>query len=418
METTYLQGLRLDDHTLTVPLVYDDESDSRSLSIFAQVITPEGGENLPYLVYLQGGPGFEAPRVAHNPASPGWLTAALKRYRVVMLDQRGTGRSTPVTPDLLEMGNTQTVADYLSHFRADAIVEDAEALRAHLGARPEQWNLLGQSFGGFTAVCYLSRHPESVHHAFFTGGLPPVTGHVDDFYSATFNKMRWLSENYYAHFPQDRERMRTLLQRAEAGDVVLPDGEIVTPSRIRSLGMDLGRNEGWQALHHLLEWDPTSLQLSYDLATNLPFSGRNPIYFLLHEACGANGATTNWSADRVMPSDFREDPTLLTGEHLHEAWCDTVPAWQPWADVTRALASRQWPKLFDPQILRDSNAQGAATIYVRDAFVPFELSMATVDLMPGIKQVITNGHEHNGLRAMGGDILDHMFDLADGRRYR
>lgn len=141
--------------------------------------------------------------------------------------------------------------------------------------------------------------------------------------------MRWLSENYYAHFPHDRERMQALLENAAAGNIVLPDGEVVSPSRIRSLGMELGRNEGWQVLHHLLEWDPQSEQMRYDLAGLLPFSGRNPLYFLLHEACGANGVITDWSADRVMPTDFRDDLTLLTGEHIRQEWCETVPAWQP-----------------------------------------------------------------------------------------
>ncbi|QRV01897.1 alpha/beta fold hydrolase [Arcanobacterium phocisimile] len=416
--TTYLQGLRLDDHTLRVPLVHHDAADTRTIEVFARVVTPTGGENLPFLVYLQGGPGFEAPRVALNPLSPGWLGAALKRYRVVMLDQRGTGRSTPVDSGLLSQGNTHEVAEYLSHFRADSIVEDAELLREHLGASTQQWNLLGQSFGGFTAVSYISTHPESVHRAFFTGGLPPVTGHVDEFYSATFNKMRWLSENYYSRFPHDRERMRNAVELAAAGEIVLPDGEVVSPSRLRSIGMDLGRNDGWLAIHNLLEWDPRSATFAHDLSAQLPFDARNPIYFLLHEACGANGVVTNWSAERVMPADFHEDSTLLTGEHVFGDWCETVPAWQPWAEVARELAQWRWTPLFDPDVLQTSGVRGAATIYLRDAFVPFELSMTTADLMPGVREIVTNSHEHNGLRAMGDDIFEHMCDVAEGIRYR
>ena len=38
-------------------------------------------------------------------------------------------------------------ADYLTHFRADSIVRDAEAIRLNLGV--EKWSILGQSFGGF-----------------------------------------------------------------------------------------------------------------------------------------------------------------------------------------------------------------------------------------------------------------------------
>lgn len=171
-----LQGLGLTEHTLTVPLT-TSPADPRTIDVFARVITREGGSALPYLVFLQGGPGSEAPRVAGNPATPVWLPEALKRYRVVMIDQRGTGRSTPVTEDLLATGSAEEVAEYLTHLRADAIVRDCEAFRTYLGATPEQWNLLGQSFGGFTATSYLSANASSLNAVFFTGGLPPVTGH-------------------------------------------------------------------------------------------------------------------------------------------------------------------------------------------------------------------------------------------------
>jgi len=52
-----------------------------------------------------------------------------------ILDQRGTGRSTPVGPEI--PGRTpQDQADYLTHFRADSIVRDAEHIRRELGAEP------------------------------------------------------------------------------------------------------------------------------------------------------------------------------------------------------------------------------------------------------------------------------------------
>ena len=61
-----------------------------------------------------------------------------------MLDQRGTGRSTPVgaLPGLAPAAQ----ADYLKHLRADSIVRDAECLRRALDV--DRWSVLGQSFGG------------------------------------------------------------------------------------------------------------------------------------------------------------------------------------------------------------------------------------------------------------------------------
>src|SRR5579859_1743977 len=91
---------------------------------------PEGREK-PFLVFFQGGPGFEATRPTRLPSGPGWVDRALKDFRVLMLDQRGTGRSTPV--GALEGRTPSEQADYLAQFRADSIVRDAEWIRRALG---------------------------------------------------------------------------------------------------------------------------------------------------------------------------------------------------------------------------------------------------------------------------------------------
>ena len=66
-----------------------------------------------------GGPGFEAPRLADQPP---WLKAALAVFRVILLDQRGTGLSTPVTQlSLQRLGPAEQQAAYLKHFRCACI---------------------------------------------------------------------------------------------------------------------------------------------------------------------------------------------------------------------------------------------------------------------------------------------------------
>src|SRR5690606_7316549 len=99
-----MPGLTIEEHTLTVPLVWGDPADARTIDVFAAVVSREGGETLPYLLFLQGGPGHEAPRAFGSPSSPAWLEAALTEHRVVLLDQRGTGRSTAVSDRDLERG--------------------------------------------------------------------------------------------------------------------------------------------------------------------------------------------------------------------------------------------------------------------------------------------------------------------------
>jgi pimeloyl-ACP methyl ester carboxylesterase len=406
-----LLDLTVEEHTLTVPLVWDDPADSRTIDIFARVVAREGGESLPYLVFLQGGPGHEAPRPFHSSTSPAWLDEALAHYRLVLLDQRGTGRSTPVG-DLAR--GTGAVAEHLTHLRADSIVRDCEAIREHLGAAT--WSVLGQSFGGFTTLAYLSTDASSLQDVFITGGLSAIGRHPDDVYALCYEKMRTTSERYYRRFPEHRDAMRRLVDLADAGDIVLPDGEVVSRSRLRSMGSALGTNDGWQTVWSLLERDPSSNAFRYDLMHAMPFDGRNPLYFAFHESSYADGHATRWSAERTEPSDFRDDPTLFTGEHIRRDWTETVPAFRPWRDVTLALAEHEWPSIYDAEAIAASGATGAAAVYVDDVYVPMEFSLETARLLPDVKLWVTSEHEHNGLRS--GPVLSRLIDLAQGRRLR
>ncbi|CAN0506886.1 unnamed protein product [Ectocarpus sp. 8 AP-2014] len=76
------------------------------------------------------------------------------------------------------MGGPETQAKFLENFRADSIVEDCEAVNKRQASQCSItlsfWTVLGQSFGGFCLLTYLSKHPGSLSAGLFTGGLPPV----------------------------------------------------------------------------------------------------------------------------------------------------------------------------------------------------------------------------------------------------
>ena len=90
-----LPGLVLTEHEISVPLDHA-QPDGAQISVFAREVADPDGRDKPFLVFFQGGPGFEASRPVGSPRSPSWLDRALKDYRVLLLDQRGTGRSAPV----------------------------------------------------------------------------------------------------------------------------------------------------------------------------------------------------------------------------------------------------------------------------------------------------------------------------------
>jgi hypothetical protein len=87
------------DHWLDVPLDRADPARG-TITVYAREVRAEPADGapdpleLPYLVFLQGGPGGRSPRPGAQ--SPPWLVWAVQRYRVLLVDQRGTGRSTPL----------------------------------------------------------------------------------------------------------------------------------------------------------------------------------------------------------------------------------------------------------------------------------------------------------------------------------
>ena len=402
-------GLVLTEHELSVPLDHD-RPDGERITVFAREVADPDGTDRPFLVFLQGGPGHEAARPTGHPSSPGWLDRALQDFRVLMLDQRGTGRSTPVGP--LPGLSAAEQADYLKHVRADSIVRDAELIRAQLGV--ERWSVLGQSFGGFCVMTYLSLAPEGLREAFVTGGLAPVGRHTDEVYRATYARMLDRNRRYYERYPEDRARVRALVERLDAEPLALPTGDRLTARRFRQAGNLLGMSDGAEELHALVELPADSPAFRHDVQDVLGFE-RNPIYAILHEASYADGVATRWSAARVMPPEYAEVPELLTGEHVYPWMFEDYAALAPLREAAELLAEHEWPRLYDAERLRENEVPVAAAVYANDPYVERTFSEETAALIRGACAWVTSEYEHNGLRADGDRILGRLIDLARGR---
>jgi pimeloyl-ACP methyl ester carboxylesterase len=402
-----LPGLVAIEHSFEIPLDHHDPAGER-IDVFARELADPDGRERPFLVYLQGGPGSEAPRPTRQPSAPGWLDRALKEYRVLMLDQRGTGRSSPVgtlaglTPD--------QQADYLAHFRADSIVRDAEWIRRALGV--EHWSVLGQSFGGMCITTYLSLAPDGLREAFITGGLPTLEADIDEIYAHTYRRVLDRNRRYYERYPADRERVVRLQDVISGQGLWLPSGDQLTWRRLRQLGQMLGMSDGAERLHYLLELPPDSPAFLHDVESAVGFA-RNPLYAVLHEAGWADGGATRWAAERVLPPDF-DAPHLFFSEHVFPWMFEDYGALVPLRDAAHLLAQREWTRLYDVDVLRDNQVPVAAAIYADDMYVERTFSERTAALIPGLRAWITNEYEHNGLRVDGERILGRLIELARG----
>ncbi|WAU83625.1 alpha/beta fold hydrolase [Streptomyces sp. Qhu-G9] len=429
MSTSYRQpGVVLSDRRFTVPLDHDAPA-GETIELYAREVvgSDKAHQDLPWLVYLQGGPGFGANRFVGKQA---WLGRALEEYRVLLLDQRGTGSSTPANRQTLPLrGGPREQADYLALFRADSIVRDCEAIRpAVTGGAP--WAVLGQSFGGFCATHYLATAPEGLSTALITGGLPTLDGHADDVYRAAYPRIERKVAAHYARYPQDVERARRIAEHLLRHEPVLSGGYRLTVEAFQSLGILLGGSEGSHRLHYLLEnafvrtaqGPALSDAFQEEVQSLLSFAG-HPLYALVHEACYAQGERpTSWSAERVR-ADFPQfdaakslagdGPVLFTGESVHPWTFDCDPALRPLRETADLLAERtDWPSLYDAGRLAANEVPVAAAVYHDDMYVDTEHSLRTARTIRGLRTFVTDEFEHDGVRAGGPRVLDRLLALA------
>lgn len=402
-------GVVLTEREHTIPLDHANPA-GPSITVFTREVAAPDGLDRPYLVFLQGGPGFEATRPTVPPS--GWMKRALAEYRVLLLDQRGTGRSTPVGT-VIPGATPAEQAAYLTHFRADAIVRDCEWIRRELGV--DRWTVLGQSFGGFTSLTYLSFAPEGLEAALITGGLSPVGRSADDVYAATWGRVTGANQRYFERYPDDRARTLRILERLERDDVRLPSGDRLTARRFRGLGMWLGDSAGFEHLHHVLELPVDSPAFLHDVEGGVRWE-RNPMYATLHESSYADGVVTGWSAQRTMPAGFdAPDSPSFWAEHVFPWMWEDLGGLRPHREAAAILAQHPWPRLYDADRLRANEVPVAATIYVDDVYVDRVWADETAALVRGLRAWETNEYAHNGLRADGERVVGRLIDMVKGR---
>lgn len=434
--------LSLRDHRFAVPLDYSAGT-AGSITVFAREVVQVGKEEqlLPYLLYLQGGPGFESPRPAE---ASGWLKKACEEYRVILLDQRGTGLSTPLTASSLsQMKSAVKLVEYLKHFRADNIVKDAEFIRVRLVPDARPWTVLGQSYGGFCAVTYLSFAPEGLKSVLLTGGLPPIGKGctANNVYRACFEQVIHQNEKYYKRFPQDVKVVCEIvnhLAEVEGGGVSLPSGGMLTPKGLQILGLaGLGSGGGFERLHYMFErvWDPILVQgaqkrISYyflkAFESWLDFDS-NPLYALMHESIYCQGASSQWSANMIRgeydslfdPAKAAKEnrPVYFTGEMVFPWMFDEIHALRSLKEAAHLLADKEdWPPLYDVNVLNSNQVPVAAAVYFEDMYVNFNIAMETASQIAGIRLWVTNEYMHSGLRDGGSQVFEQLMGMLQGKK--
>lgn len=150
---------------------------------FEESGTPDGKP----VVVLHGGPGGGSTpkmRCFHDPS----------RYRIILFDQRGCGRSVPHAH--LEENTTWHV------------IADMERLRTHLGV--ERWQLFGGSWGASLALAYAQTHPERVEELILRGIFLLRRAELEWFYQEGAS---WIYPDAFADYLKP-------IPEAERGDMI------------------------------------------------------------------------------------------------------------------------------------------------------------------------------------------------------
>ncbi|WP_038881564.1 alpha/beta fold hydrolase [Vibrio jasicida] len=414
-------GLHYTPCSFTVPLDYQDLSKG-TINVFARSVCLVGDEDSdkPWLVYFQGGPGFPSPRPNGN---NGWIKRALSEYRVLLLDQRGTGNSSVINHQTLAHLTPEQQADYLSHFRADNIVRDAEFIREQFGV--EKWAILGQSFGGFCSLTYLSLFPNSLLQSYITGGVPSVSRHADDVYHATFKRTMEKNQAFFQQFPQAQQLCQNIADHLLVHEEFLPNGQHFTVEQFQQIGINFGVSDTFLPTYYWLESALIEVngkpQLRYEFLNDMLAQQNfqtNPIYAILHESIYCQGFASQWSAHRVRQEhnafNYEQGkPFYFTGEMVFPWMFDQYVNLKPLKEAAELLAEKaDWTPLYDAQQLANNKVPVSCAVYADDMFVEMDISRETLAAMPNSKAWITNEYEHNGLRADGERILDKLIAMG------
>ncbi|GGV09135.1 prolyl aminopeptidase [Streptomyces spectabilis] len=277
-----------------------------------------------------GNPAGKPALVVHGGPGSGCGTSVRRffdpaRYRIVLFDQRGCGRSTPHASD--------PAAD-MRHNTTPHLIADMERLRHHLGI--DRWLLYGGSWGSTLILAYAEQHPERVSEIVISS----VT-------TTRRSEIEWLYRGAGRFFPEQWERFL-------AGAPGTPrDGDVVAAyARLMEHPDAAVRN---RATADWCAWEDAVLSGETHGASN-PYGGRPPAARLaLVRICSHYFSHGAWLEEGVL---LREAGRLagIPGVLVHGRLDMAGPLDTAWE------LSRSWPGA-ELIVVEDAGHLGSTTTH-------------------------------------------------------
>ncbi len=256
------------------------------------------------VVFLHGGPGGGTTPDYRRFFDP-------RAYRIVLFDQRGSGKSTPHAS--LEDNTTWH------------LVADTERLREHLGI--ERWHVFGGSWGSTLALAYAETHPERVRSLVLRGIFLCRPQEISWFYQAGASAL----------FPDVWEQYLAAIPAAERGDLLRAYHRRLTSDDAPTRLAAARAWSIWEGSTSKLFPDPSFIEHYAEDEFALAFARIECHYFINN----AFFETDNWLIEHV--GAIRHIPCVIV-QGRYDVVCPLVSAW---------ALHRAWPEA-DFQIIADA----------------------------------------------------------------
>ncbi len=238
-------------------------------------------------VFVHGGPGGGCDTWQRQFFNP-------DKYRIILFDQRGCGRSTP---------HAELTDNTTWH-----LVADMEALRQHLGI--ESWQVFGGSWGSTLALAYAQQHPERVSELVLRG-----------IFLLRKSELRWFYQEGASHLFADAwEQYLKAIDPAERGDLMAayyrrlthPDRQVqLAAARAWSI---------WEGSTSRLYYDPTMVSHYGEDDFALAFA-RIECHYFVHNAWFRCDDQLLQDVDKI-----RHIPTVIV-QGRYDVVCPMQSAW-------------------------------------------------------------------------------------------
>ncbi|KAJ4394447.1 hypothetical protein N0V93_003665 [Gnomoniopsis smithogilvyi] len=339
------------------------------------------------------------------------------------------------------------MATYITHFCQINIVRDLEAIRQCLsservaaGGFPIQWTILGQSYGGYISLTYLSMFPEGLKEVFITGGLPPCGMDIDEYFRIEYADIVEQNKRFYTTYPDANTLVRSILNLIKTigpKNIKMTGRGYLNGQKLLTLGRQFGSKVGFPEVHSLLQRIKYDLEhirkLSVDTIAqfeSILHVDERPLYPILLEQTWCSGGKTCWAAERVAkflegyeylrlnddgtypdPAETPADmPIYFTANTYCRFHYDTHEELIDLKGAAEILADYVWECPYNYEMLSSNPCKVPvyAVSFEKDMHLDVGVAATTAAMVGGLRLVVDPGW-HQDIRYKPADVLGRLF---------